>query len=157
MNTKYLINIRPLQPSDELIMNLIKNRLAPHWQESCEEIDEHYIRPSLLGGYPFIFIATTESGEFAGNIFLGLEKNCFLNINNQLWLNALFVPEKFRKQGIGRELVRIAEEKAQSLGFKKLYLDTVQAVGFYEKLGGWQKIGTDLWLGQTTTIMMKDI
>ena len=49
----------------------------------------------------------------------------------------LFVPEPLRGRGIGRELIRRAEDYARQQGQTGIYLDTFdfQARGFYEKLG----------------------
>lgn len=49
----------------------------------------------------------------------------------------LFVPEHLRGQGLGRELIRRAEDYARQQGQVGIYLDTFefQARGFYEKLG----------------------
>jgi GNAT superfamily N-acetyltransferase len=49
----------------------------------------------------------------------------------------LFVPETLRGQGLGRELMRRAEEEAIARGCHASWLDTFQfqARGFYERLG----------------------
>ena len=54
-----------------------------------------------------------------------------------LYVELLFVPEELRGQGVGRELMRRAEEEAATRGCAGVWLDTFgyQARGFYEKLG----------------------
>jgi GNAT superfamily N-acetyltransferase len=55
------------------------------------------------------------------------------------WLHVdmLILPESFRHQGIGTELMRQAEAEAIARGCRGAYLDTFsfQARGFYERLG----------------------
>lgn len=151
------ITIRNLRTTDTDIIQFIKDRLVPYWKVPVEEIDNGYILPSFKGGFPYIFIALTENNEFAGKIFLSIEEEWLFDIHNQAWISALFVHEKWRNQGIGRKLVDIAEKTARENGCATLYLDTVDAEEYYLKIGGWRKIGTDMWHGEKTTIMMKEL
>lgn len=54
-----------------------------------------------------------------------------------LFVELLFVPERLRGQGLGRELMARAEAVARAHGCIGIHLDTFsfQAPGFYEKLG----------------------
>lgn len=54
-----------------------------------------------------------------------------------LFVEWLVVPEKYRGQGLGSELMRKAEAHARACGCAGLWLDTFsfQAKPFYEKLG----------------------
>lgn len=151
------MTIRPLQPSDLETIEFIKKRLSSRWRLTREEIERQYIRPSFKGNFPYIFVAFTATGEFVGKAFLCLEEEGFLNIRQQAWLSALFVEEKFRGQGVAQKLIKVVEDKCRSLGFPELYLDTVEAIGYYRKLGNWQEIGTDSWHDEVTTIMVKNI
>ena len=56
---------------------------------------------------------------------------------NYLYVDLLFIPEAARGSGIGRTLMRQAEEEALRRGCRAAWLDTFsfQARGFYEKLG----------------------
>jgi ribosomal protein S18 acetylase RimI-like enzyme len=56
---------------------------------------------------------------------------------NHFFVSALFVHERFRRIGIGRELMQQAEAQALARGCDAIFLDTFdfQARGFYEKLG----------------------
>lgn len=152
------IIIRALTPSDTETIEFIKERISSKWELSKEEVENKYIKSSFAGGFPYIFTAFTENGEFAGKIFLTIEEEGFLDIRNEPWISALFVQEKFRRQGIAKELIKVVENKCRSLGYKKLYLDTIQAVEYYRKLGGWQEIGTDIWLNkEVVTVMVKEL
>jgi GNAT superfamily N-acetyltransferase len=54
-----------------------------------------------------------------------------------LFIQLLVVPEATRGQGLGRELMRMAEAEARARGCRGAWLDTFefQARGFYEGLG----------------------
>jgi GNAT superfamily N-acetyltransferase len=56
---------------------------------------------------------------------------------NHCFISTLFVHERFRKAGIGRELMKRAEAQALALECDAIFLDTFdfQAPGFYQKLG----------------------
>lgn len=60
-----------------------------------------------------------------------------------LYVDLLVIPEGFRGQGLGTELLRKAEDIARKRGCVGLWLHTgsFQAPGFYEKLG-FQAFGT---------------
>ncbi len=54
-----------------------------------------------------------------------------------LFVELLFVPDSMRRAGIGRQVLRAAEEEAARRGCVGVWLDTFsfQARGFYERLG----------------------
>lgn len=60
-------------------------------------------------------------------------------VDNSLFINALFVDEKFRRKGIGTAFISLAREKAKSLDFDKLSLfvlsDNVTAQKLYHSNG----------------------
>ena len=151
------INIRSLRSADSEIIKFIKDRLAPLWKVPIEEIENDFILPSFKGGFPYIFVALTEDNKFAGKIILSIEKNWFLGIDGEPWISAVFVPEEYRGQGIAQKLITVTEETARKNGFKNLYLDTVEAVGYYEKLGGWHEIGKDKWKDEDVVVMVKKL
>ncbi len=59
-----------------------------------------------------------------------------------------------RGQGIGEELIRVTKEKAQSMGYRKLYLLAFDKTlpNWYQKLG-WQMIGLDELNGHSVSVM----
>ncbi|HEY5801084.1 MAG TPA: GNAT family N-acetyltransferase, partial [Burkholderiaceae bacterium] len=59
-----------------------------------------------------------------------------------LFVQLLSVPDDLRGQGVGRELMAMAEAEAKARGCSGVWLDTFefQARGFYEKLG-YQQFG----------------
>jgi GNAT superfamily N-acetyltransferase len=78
----------------------------------------------------FAFFVRSERGEFVGGLLGSTHWNHF-------FVSAIFVDQRFRKEGIGRELMIRAEALALEQGCDTIYLDTFdfQAPGFYEKLG----------------------
>jgi GNAT superfamily N-acetyltransferase len=70
----------------------------------------------------------------AGGVIGGL-----WGISTFQWLHVeiLFVPQAMRRQGVGSELMALAETEAQSWGYIGIYLDafSFQAAFFYQKLG----------------------
>ena len=69
---------------------------------------------------------TEIAGGLVGNTFFGW-----------LFVHLLFLPEDLRRQGLGAELLRRAEDEARARGCVGAHLDTFsfQARGFYEKQG----------------------
>lgn len=78
----------------------------------------------------FVFSVHSKTGEFIGGL-LGFSHF------NYFFVSAVFVHQEFRREGIGRELIRRAEALALEHGCDSIYLDTFdfQAPRFYENLG----------------------
>lgn len=72
------------------------------------------------------------------------------------WLAGLFVTPEHRRKGAGGILVRSIEAHARLRGHSRVYLYSVDAVGFYEKLG-WTALDRTKWEGFDTTLMARDI
>ena len=71
------------------------------------------------------------------NIFLNsFDKECF---ENEFYIDTISVSEKFRGQGIAKELFVFIEGKAKELGFEKVSLlvdfENPKALDLYEKIG----------------------
>ena len=71
------------------------------------------------------------------NIFLNsFDKECF---ENEFYIDTISVSEKFRGQGIAKELFVFIEKKAKELGFEKVSLlvdfENPKALDLYEKIG----------------------
>ncbi|MDX6913552.1 GNAT family N-acetyltransferase [Pectobacterium carotovorum] len=70
------------------------------------------------------------------------ENNIIAGLISRTWWGALevqylWVSDKYRKSGLGRQLMQAAEKEALNRGCHLAYVDTFefQAKGFYEKLG----------------------
>ena len=72
------------------------------------------------------------------------------------WLAGLFVVPKFRRQGVGKVLVRGIEYEARKRGASRLHLYTKTAVGYYEGLG-WMDCGQTCWQSRRTTFMWRNL
>ena len=83
-----------------------------------------------------IALRDQESGAVIGGLWA-------TSVAGWLYVDLLVVPENFRRQGLGRQLLRQAEEVARQRGCIGLWLHTAtfQAPGFYEKQG-FQLFGT---------------
>jgi GNAT superfamily N-acetyltransferase len=77
-----------------------------------------------------ITITDEETGEILGGLW-GATGYGYLHID------LLYVPESMRGNGVGRSVMRQAEDEAIERGCRGAWLDTFtfQARGFYEKLG----------------------
>ena len=84
------------------------------------------VKPELLA----IALRDPESGEVVGGLWGA-------SVVGWLYVDLLVVPEGFRGQGLGTELLRKAEEIARKRGCIGMWLHTgtFQAPGFYEKRG----------------------
>lgn len=72
------------------------------------------------------------------------------------WLAGLFVAPDYRRQGIGRALVRATEEQARQRGNKHIYLYSDDAVAYYEKLS-WRIAEQTIWHGFPMALMARDL
>lgn len=80
-------------------------------------------------------------GAFEGTVISGmvaLESEFIGKYKDQLKLDILFVSKKYRKTGIGKNLMNLAIEKAREKGASKLYISATPSqntVDFYLSLG----------------------
>ncbi len=94
---------------------------------------------------------------FKDGVLVGM---CSLRMNDGIrpdlapWLGSLYVEQAMRGQGIGEELIRIATEKARSMGYHQLYLLTFDETlpDWYQKLG-WQRLSADELNGYSVSVM----
>jgi GNAT superfamily N-acetyltransferase len=80
--------------------------------------------------YRPIALVLRQDGGISGGLWAGVWYS-------YLYVEALIVPESLRRQGIGRLILRQAEDEGQRLGCHASWLDTYsfQALGFYERQG----------------------
>lgn len=83
---------------------------------------------------PIRFVAVLD-GKCVGTV--SLVKNDLKCRNYTPWLAALYVDQDYRGHGIAKKLISFAQNTAKRLKYKKLYLRTEHASGYYKKLG-WQ-------------------
>ena len=89
-----------------------------------------------------VIIATDESSKVYGILICRIkETKAHINLKNSktLWIEELGVNEKYRKNGIGKQLMKKAEEMAKKLGCKRIELNcwnfNQNAVNFYKAFG----------------------
>ncbi len=94
---------------------------------------QHYKDTLEHGGKAF--------GCFEGDILVGyttLEGNIFGQKEKYVLLDQLFVSEKYRNKGIGKELFSLCAKQAVLIGAEKIYLcagSSENTIAFYRKLG----------------------
>ncbi len=149
--------IKEVLPGDAEHLARIRDYLVRHWCVSPQEAEEHTTLKNA-GSLPKMWVAILPTGTVAGHAMLALEPEGFCGINGQPWLQALFVDESLRQQGIGQALVGEVEQSCWRQGYQWIYLDTMKEVGFYRSRG-WQIIGNDLWRerGELVTVMCKEL
>ena len=96
-----------------------------------EQIDDHNIRiTGIAEWHPITFVVDDEHGEIVAGVD-GWEwgGSCFVN--------ALWVREDRRGEGLGSALMDAMEEAARDLGCRQMVLEThsFQAPAFYERRG----------------------
>ena len=77
-----------------------------------------------------VLLSDPTSGETVGGLW-------GMTSFRHLFIELIFIPESMRRGGIGRRMMREAEEEAIRRGCVGVWLDTFsfQARGFYERLG----------------------
>ncbi|MBL8991725.1 MAG: GNAT family N-acetyltransferase [Spirochaetia bacterium] len=72
------------------------------------------------------------------------------------WLGGVYVMPRHRGQGIGKTLCRVVEDKAFEMGFKEMFLMTLDAADFY-RTWGWNVREPTVWHGRPGHLMRKSI
>lgn len=134
------IEIRPIKQRDnEKLAAVIRSILTEHGMNKPGTVFTDPTTDNLFGLFQAenAFYWVVEDGEtILGGCGLyptkGLPDGC-------LELVKLYLSKELRGQGLGKKLMEMCTKKAQSLGFKQLYLESMpelnSAVGLYEKLG----------------------
>jgi GNAT superfamily N-acetyltransferase len=88
----------------------------------------------------FAFFVKSETGEFVGGL-LGFTHW------NHFFVSSLYVDQQFRKEGIGRELMKRAEALALEQGCDAIYLDTFD----YQRPASTKNLGSKSSANSRTT------
>lgn len=120
---------------------LLDSLVAWHWREwgngSSADRDDWRARirsRSNTDRIPFTLVAYLD-GEPTGSVSI-----CNDNADERFayrgaWLTGMYVLGPARNLGVGRELVRVAEQTARRFGATELRLHTAEAGPFYERCG----------------------
>ena len=97
-------------------------------EEKLSEFDEKYITYKMNGS---IQIGIEEEGQ----IVAGLD--ACITAFKILYVSTVFVDEKYRRKGYGKQLIDEMEKRAKKMGVNTIRLDTFSWQGkeFYEALG----------------------
>lgn len=122
------IEIRPFQPSDEAaVVDLWKecNLIVP-WNDPHRDIRRK------LRVQPDLFLVGFVSGELVAAVMAGYE-------GHRGWLNYLAVAPRFRRRGLGREMVAEAELRLREMGCPKINVQirtrNAEVIEFYRRTG----------------------
>jgi N-acetylglutamate synthase-like GNAT family acetyltransferase len=87
-----------------------------------------------------------------------LRKNDGIRPDLEPWLGSLVVDKDYQGLKVGQQLIDTVKSKACNLGYKKLYLFTLdpKIPAYYSKLG-WKEIGKDEFKGTPVTVMSIDL
>ena len=135
-------NIRTITEDDDAkIVKIIRANLeayhldipgTAYFDPELEHLSRYYAENPEKREY---LIATDESGEVIGGV--GIAE--FNNFENCAEIQKLYLSDKAKGKGMGKQLMHAAEETARQKGYSKLYLETHSvlkvAIGLYEKIG----------------------
>jgi predicted N-acetyltransferase YhbS len=107
-----------------------------------------------LTGVPCAWVALLD-GVPVGSVSL-VASNMSTRPDLTPWLAALYVLPDHRGRGVGTALTRRCESEAAIAGYRRLYLYTSRARGYYQRLG-WLPIGEDEYEGEGVTVMMREV
>ncbi|MHB1744384.1 MAG: GNAT family N-acetyltransferase [Acidobacteriaceae bacterium] len=130
------IQIREFQPGDEIAFRSLNEAwITASFRLEAEDVatlgdPQHHI---LDAGGHIYFAVQPQTGEVLGCCaLLAMEEGCFE-------VAKMAIAERFRRQGIGGQLLRGTIAEARSLGARRLYLVThhslKNAIGLYESEG----------------------
>lgn len=157
------IEIRPIEEKDnKKIAEVIRAILTEHGMNKPGTVFTDPTTDDLFGLFQtknsFYWVVEDE-GKILGGCGIypteGLPDKC-------VELVKLYLKKELRGLGLGKKLMEMCTEKAQSLGFEQLYLESMpelnSAVGLYEKqgykvlekpLGNSGHFACDLWMVKT--------
>ena len=72
------------------------------------------------------------------------------------WLSGVFVLPEYQRRGVGTALCRHVEACAVQMGYRKLYLFTLDQQALYERLG-WLHLDKGAWMGLRADVMTKTV
>ena len=137
-----MLNYRKIEAADDKrIAEIIRTNLeklhldipgTAYFDPELEHLSAYYNGDPSGRAY---FVALDEAGQVIGGV--GIAE--FDGIENCAELQKLYLDDSVKGKGYGKELMKIAEDRARSAGYKNLYLETHTnlsvALRLYEKMG----------------------
>ena len=97
-----------------------------------------YYENVLKGENIQVFIAENEQNEYVGHLIVGQTKSVFTELTSG-YVFDVFVKEKFRRKGIGKTLLKEAEDYLREKGYSRIALSVLarndSAISLYTKIG----------------------
>jgi len=123
-----LATIRPAQGSDRIGIARMMSLLWPNApvEELSEELDS-FLRGEVVGTLPSaLLVSCDEDGALTGLIEVGLRSHAdgCDTARPVGFVEGWFVHERWRNRGVGRELMRAAEDWARAQGCHEMASDT---------------------------------
>ena len=94
---------------------------AEYINEQLETYDREHIKYRLEGD---VHIGMEQDGVLVGGL------NAYMSAFHILYVDTVFVAEKYRRQGIGRKIMAEMEREAKELGVNMIRLDTFDWQGY---------------------------
>lgn len=153
MVVKYFMKIIYLK-NDILVLPEVATYMSEEWGLYPPEMYINMLYKCLnINKIPLTIIAKSENNDlmgFASLVEFDMEEHKELTP----WINGVFVAPKYRKQGIGRTLVKKLENISVNMGYPQIYLFTIDKQRFYSKLS-WIKLMDSKYLDKDVTIMKR--
>lgn len=152
MQISYLVDQPDL--AEGLIPGLLEHwrDISPEqtWDSRAKRFREHMNRDTL----PIAWIAHRD-GTAAGTAAL---RTSDLDGREDLgpWLGGVYVEPGFRGRGIASALCQVVVDKARDLGFRRLFLFTIDRQSLYTRLG-WREFERTVWRERAADIMLKEL
>lgn len=150
------ISIVDTNTSDD-IASQIKKIISDNWgieYSDVADLDEEFLEASSSLVLPKIFYVALEEQVF-GTISL-LKNDCDFFSQLAPWIGNFFVLEKYRSRGIGAMLYNHLMSYAKKVGYKKIYLYTHDAQGYYLNKN-WRIIDKFLLENKEQSLMVYDL
>ena len=144
------LDIRWARAGDEaVVLRLIKDLATYEREPDAVQATEESIRNTLFAAHPQVFAFLAEmDGRPVGLALWFLTYSTWTG-RPSLYLEDLFVDESMRGQGVAKALFRRLAQEAKSRNCGRIdwaVLDwNVDAMAFYERLGGRQQTGWQPW------------
>ena len=161
MNSSTSITIKRLNINEEQTLlelaDVLHNEFGSLKAHSSleERIDRLKIHANQTTGIPATFVAYDNKKS----TWIGTISAVTYDIANSPytpWLASLYVRHKYRKQGIGEELIAYLTSYIKQLNYKTLYLFTTMDPSYYERLG-WNSFEKMIYNNHYITLMKKSL